>query len=295
MPKPPRVYLIDASVYVFRAWFSLPDSIVTPDGQPVNAAYGYTRFLCNLLTSEQPAYIAAAFDESLTSCLRNDWYPEYKANREAAPEDLKQQFSWCKQITRALGVRALASPRYEADDLIATLAHGAHEEGMRVTIVSRDKDLAQLLKPGDHLWDGLDGERLTPAGVKAKFGVTPAQIADLLALAGDAVDNIPGVPGIGLKTAARLLAGYGSLESLYCQLATLERSGIRGWARIKKLLQEHETQARLSQRLASLHHNNRIKRDSESMYWLGARPRALNRRFEELGFGKRITSRCLTL
>lgn len=288
-----NVYLIDAPVYVFRAYFSLPESLVDPDGQPVNAVYGYTQFLCSVLTREHPTYIAAAFDESLTTSFRNQWYEHYKANREEPPSELKTQFGACKRITKALGVPTYSSTRYEADDIIATITGRAHDAGLKVTILSRDKDLAQLLEPGDRLWDGSDGPRLTSARVRAKFGVKPAQIADYLALVGDSIDNIPGVPGIGPKAATRLLQRFKTIEGIYEKLEYVAQMPLRGGRRVQQQLDEHREQALLSLRLARLHPVPRIRCEPERLVWRGPKARSISRLFRELGFGDRLKSRCL--
>lgn len=236
MPRtPPAAYLIDAPIYVFRAYHSLPTTLTDGQGRPVNAVYGYAQFLCGLLRGERPLYCAAAFDESLTRSFRNEWFEAYKANREEPPPDLEAQFAFCKRLTRALGVLTYASRRFEADDLIATAAKGLRSEGLSVVIVSRDKDLAQILEPGDCLWDGTGGPRLGPADIRARLGVQPSQISDYLGLVGDPVDNIPGVPGIGPGAARQLLERFDTLDDLYRCLDTVARLDIRGASRLRGL------------------------------------------------------------
>ncbi|MGD8690520.1 MAG: 5'-3' exonuclease H3TH domain-containing protein, partial [Gammaproteobacteria bacterium] len=230
------VFLIDASVYIFRAWFSLPPTLTGPDGEPVNAVYGFTGFLLGLLESEQPAHVAAAFDESLTTSFRNALYPDYKASRELPPPELEAQLRACAEVAAALGLATFASPTYEADDLIGGLAATARRASRPVTIVSRDKDLGQLLQDGDTLWDGAD-RRAGPADIEARFGVPPRAIPDLFGLMGDAVDNIPGVRGIGARTAAALIAHFGDLEALYANLDSIDSLELRGTARIRRLLE----------------------------------------------------------
>ena len=188
-----QTYLIDASIFVFRAWFTIPDSMRDGEQNPVNAVYGYTRFLGDFLEQVEPDFVAAAFDVSLSTSFRNELYPDYKANREPAPPELKRQFELCRKITRALGVHECADTAYEADDLIGTLAVGMRNAGHSVTIVSRDKDLLQLLEEGDTFWDYAGKRRIRYREVQAAFGVRAEQVPDFLGLAGDAVDNIPGV------------------------------------------------------------------------------------------------------
>src|SRR5690606_25688066 len=206
-PAPtPALYLVDASLYVFRAWHSMPaDGFHDAEGWPTNAVHGFTRFLLDLLERERPRHIAIAFDEALDSCFRNALYPAYKANRDPAPAELKRQFAYCKALCAALGLPVLAHREYEADDLIGSAVHAARAHGHRAVIISADKDLSQLLTGEDEQWDFARGQRWGAAGVKARHGVHAHQVADYLALCGDAVDNIPGVPGVGSKTAAVLL------------------------------------------------------------------------------------------
>lgn len=239
--------LIDASVYIFRAFHSLPSSITGRDGRPLNALHGYATFLTALLCDSGATQVAAAFDESLTSSFRNEWYADYKANRELPPQALVDQIAACREVTQALGVATLSSPRYEADDLIGTLAAQSEEP---VTIVTSDKDLAQLLGAGDLLWDYAKEQRFDAAGIRDKFGVNPVQIPDYLALVGDSVDNIPGVPGIGAKTAAALLNEMTDLDAVLANLDGVADLPIRGAKSLAGKLAQHAEQARLSRRLA---------------------------------------------
>lgn len=246
------VYLIDASVYIFRAYFSLPDTLTNSRGEPINAVQGFAGFLQGLLNQTQAKQIAVAFDESLTSSFRNEIYPAYKANREPAPEDLKQQFATCRALAEAMGLTTLASDRYEADDLIATLATRAQEQGQAVVIVSRDKDLAQLLTEKDRLWDFAGDVWMDIDAVTQKFGVPPAQMLDYQALVGDTVDNIPGIKGIGPKAAIALLQAFGSLEAIYENVAQVPALELRGAKRLHTLLVEGREMALLSRELCRM-------------------------------------------
>lgn len=246
------LYLVDASLYVFRAWHSLPDEFSDIDGHPVNAVQGFTRFLLELLEREKPSHIAVCFDESLESSFRNEFYPAYKANREPAPEALKRQFAYCQQMARALGLTVLSDPRFEADDLIGTLLARQRAQGYRGVIVSADKDLSQLLADGDCQWDYARQQKWHCDGVKARYGVHAHQIADYLGLTGDAIDNIPGVPGIGAKTAAALLEHFGALDALLARVAEVPYLRLRGAAAHAARLSEHRDTALLSRRLATI-------------------------------------------
>lgn len=245
-------YAIDASYYVFRAWFSVPDDMRDHEGYAVNALYGFTRFLGDFLEHTKPEYVAVAFDTALRSCFRNEIYPDYKANREPAPEELKHQFDRCREVTRAMGCREFASPRFEADDIIGTQVTCMREQGMRSTILSRDKDLLQLLDAGDSMWDFTGGKRTHYKDVAGKFGVTAEQMVDFLALAGDSVDNIPGVPGVGPKTAAALLKHFGDMDQLYAKLDQVAGVNVRGAAKLGAKLAEHRDKAMLSRRLTQI-------------------------------------------
>ncbi len=246
------LYLIDASIYVFRAWFSLPDTLNADDGTPVNAVYGYLRFLTEFLERTTPRYVAVAFDESLTRSFRNEIYPEYKANRDLPPPELERQFKACQDFTRALGMQSFCHQRFEADDLIATIAHQMRGQGFRNIVVSADKDLTQVLSGADLWWDYARDRTLDVDGVEQRFGVRSEQIRDYLALVGDPVDNIPGLPGVGPKTAVRLLRLYPDLEAVYDNLAQIPQLAIRGASRIAKNLKSHREQVFLSRRLATV-------------------------------------------
>jgi len=248
----PTLYLVDASLYVFRAWHSMPDEFRDADGWPTNAVHGFARFLLELLERERPRHIAIAFDEALDSCFRNVLYPPYKANRDPAPEQLRRQFGQCKALCLALGLAVLSHREYEADDLIGSALHAARPLGFRGLIVSADKDLSQLLDGADEQWDYARGHRWTAAGVKARHGVHAHQIADYLALCGDAVDNIPGVPGIGAKTAAVLLAHFESLDILLARIDEVPFLRFRGAAQAAARLKLHREQAMLCRQLSRI-------------------------------------------
>ena len=248
----PTLYLVDASMYVFRAWHSMPNEFHDADGWPTNAVHGFARFLVELLERERPRHIAIAFDEALDSCFRNVLYPAYKANRDPAPEELKRQFVHCKALCVALGLVVLAHSDYEADDLIGSALHTARRQGHRGVIVSADKDLSQLLDTHDEQWDYAKGQRWGADGVKARYGVNAHQIADYLALTGDAVDNIPGVPGIGAKTAAILLAHFGSLDALLLRIDEIQFLRFRGAAQVATKLRANREQALLWRQLTTI-------------------------------------------
>jgi len=249
-PRPP-LYLVDASIYIFRAWHSLPDQFQDSQGWPTNAVHGFARFLLDLLERERPRHIAVAFDEALDNGFRHRLYAAYKANRDPAPEALKRQFVHCKALCAALGLAVLAHPEFEADDLIGSALH-AHRDQHRGVIISADKDLSQLLLEQDEQWDYARNQRWGAEGVKARHGVHAHQIADYLALCGDAVDNIPGISGVGCKSAAVLLAHFGSLDGLYARLDEVPFLRLRGAAQMAVRLREQREHALLWRQLTTI-------------------------------------------
>lgn len=250
------VYLIDASMYVFRAWHSMPDTFFDIDDRPVNAVHGFAHFLLDFVERTHATHVAAAFDIALTSSFRNAIYPAYKANREPAPPELKRQFEYCRELAAAFGFTVLADATYEADDLIGSVSAATRVHGLHTVIVSADKDFGQLLDADTEQWDYARGQRWGAAGVPARLGVEAGQVVDFLALMGDATDNIPGVPGIGAKGAAALLAHFGDLDNLLSRVDEVPFLRVRGAKSLAEKLRAHADMARLSQRLA------RIARDA---------------------------------
>lgn len=227
--SPPLFYAVDASIFIFRAYFSLPPRWQADNGFDTQALYGYANFLLRLLRQERPEWLACAFDESLGSGFRHRLCPEYKANRVLPDEALAYQLNACRELTALFGICDLASEEFEADDLIASLACAGRRQGHAIYVLSRDKDLSQVLgSPLDRFWDFPDGTCLDANGIVERFGVGPTLIPELLALVGDPVDAIVGVAGIGKKTAVRLLNEFGSCEAILSDLDGVANSGIRG-------------------------------------------------------------------
>jgi DNA polymerase-1 len=279
------IHLIDASIYVFRAWFSIPEDMTDPEGRPVNAAYGYARFLGDLLERERPDRLAAAFDESLTKSFRTRIYPAYKANRESSPPELKRQFAICRELTELLGVAQFAHPEYEADDIIGTLCEHMRQKNIGSVIISRDKDLAQLLREGDQFWNTIDGHRHAYDDVAAKFGAQPERMADYQALVGDKVDNIEGVPGVGAKTAGALMEAFGSLEEIFDKLDAVAELPIRGAASLGGKLEAHKEKAFLARRLTRLAVDMPLEYDDSTLIPQVPRLDELLDLYDRLGFG----------
>jgi DNA polymerase-1 len=285
------LYLIDASIYIFRAYFSIPEHLTDAEGNPANAVYGFAGFLAMLLEKTQAAHIAVAFDESLTTSFRNEIYPPYKANRALPPPELEAQLAACQELARAMGLETFVSPRYESDDLIGTASYAMREQGFRAVIVSGDKDLTQLIGAQDMWWDFTRDRQLDAAGIKRQFGVTPQQIVDLIALMGDSVDNIPGVPGIGPKTAVALLSHFGSLAAIYDRLEEIPRMNLRGAPRVHTLIKDNQESALLSQRLARIATDAPIECTPQSLARQSMDRVKLEELCDRLNFGKNLRSK----
>jgi DNA polymerase I len=217
-----HVYLVDGSAYIFRAFHALPP-MTRADGTPVNAVYGFSNMLTKLVEDSEADFLAVIFDTARKT-FRSDIYPEYKAHRPPAPEELVPQFELIREATRAYSLPCLELDGFEADDLIATYARHAVEQGFDVTIVSSDKDLMQLVGPGVRMMDPMKNKFIGPDEVVEKFGVGPDKVIDVQSLAGDSTDNVPGVPGIGIKTAALLLEEYGDLDTLLARAGEIKQN-----------------------------------------------------------------------
>ena len=272
------LFLLDLSGYVFRAYHALPP-LTSPTGEPTNATYGMVGMLTKLVDERRPAYLGVAMDSPTRGGFRSELDPRYKAHRPPAPEDLKVQMKRCRELVEAYRIPIFSGEKLEADDLIAVAVARAKDKGLRVVIASSDKDLMQLVD-GDRvvLWDAMRDRVFGPEEVRAKLGVPPEQVRDLLALVGDTSDNVPGVPGIGPKTAADLLAQFGSLEAIYARLDEVKKP------RIRELLRDNEGEARLSQKLVSLDVGAPVELDLDSLRYGGADPATLRALFTELGF-----------
>ncbi|MEW5965289.1 MAG: DNA polymerase I [Pseudomonadota bacterium] len=247
--KGSHVYLIDGSGFIFRAFHALPPLTRPSDGLPVGAVHGFCAMLWKLLgeakLADRPTHIAVIFDAGAET-FRNDIYPEYKAHRPPPPEELVPQFPLIRDAVKAFNVACIEQDGYEADDIIATYAHEAIAKGGDVTIVSSDKDLMQLIRPGVVMLDGMKSKRIGPDEVVEKFGVPPDKVVDVQSLAGDSTDNVPGVPGIGVKTAAELIKEYGDLDSLLARADEIKQPKRR------ERLIEHADKARMSRELVRL-------------------------------------------
>jgi len=238
------LFLLDISSYIYRAFHAIRN-LSTSQGLPTNAAFGVTSMLLKVLKERRPEYLALVFD-SKAPTFRHERYPDYKAHRPPMPEELAVQLPYIQQIIQAFHLPTVEAPGYEADDLICTLAHKARAAGWEVEIVSGDRDLLPCLTEGVTMWDPMRDVRYDPATVKEKYGLAPAELAEVKALAGDPSDNIPGVPGIGEKTALKLIARFHTVDNLLAHLEEVPEKKLR------ERLQEYADQARLSRELVRL-------------------------------------------
>ncbi|MET0362411.1 MAG: DNA polymerase I [Sphingobium sp.] len=280
-----HLYLVDGSGYIFRAYHQLPP-LTNRHGQPVGAVYGYTTMLWKLAeelgAAEGPTHMAVILDKG-SHTFRNDMYDQYKAHRPPAPEDLVPQFPMIRDATRAFSLPCIEEEGFEADDIIATYTKAAVAAGWHVTIVSSDKDLMQLIQPNVDMYDTMKNERRGADYVMTKFGVRPDQLGDVLALMGDSVDNVPGVPGIGPKTASKLITEYGDLESVLLAAPAMKKS------RMQENLVEHAEMARLSRRLVALHDQTALPEPLEDLTLKGIPAEPLQAFLEHHGFKSLLT------
>ena len=279
------IFLVDASVYVFRAYHSKLPEMLDGDGNPMHAVFGFARFLGDLIERVKPTYMAVAFDQRRDASYRNRIYLPYKANRSPAPADLALQFERCRELCRHLGLAAFIDPEYEADDIIGTLASAMRRAGVRSAFITRDKDLAQLVRDGDLYWDFGARGQFGYHDIERHFGVRPERFADYLALTGDDVDNIPGVPGVGHRTAASLMKAFGSLEEIYANLEEVALLKVRGAAGLGARLAEHRETVFLARRLTRIACDLSLGVDVQALRRRGPDLSALGSLYDRLGFG----------
>src|SRR5882757_2246213 len=279
--KGDHVFLVDGSSYIFRAYHALPPLNRKSDGLQVNAVLGFCNMLWKLLRDmppdNRPTHLAIVFDKSEIT-FRNKLYPDYKAHRPPAPDDLIPQFALIREAVRAFDLPCLEQGGFEADDLIATYARIAGERGATTTIVSSDKDLMQLVTDKVTMYDTMKDRRIGIAEVIEKFGVPPEKVVEVQALAGDSTDNVPGVPGIGIKTAAQLIVEYGDLETL------LLRAGEIKQPKRREALIANAELARISRKLVELKHDVPTPAEPEAFDKRKPDPNVLLPWLEQQGF-----------
>ncbi|HEY0271040.1 MAG TPA: DNA polymerase I, partial [Sphingomonas sp.] len=280
-----HLYLVDGSSYIFRAYHRLPP-LTNRHGVPAGAVYGYTTMLWKLIAelhgADGPTHLAVILDAS-SHTFRNAMYDQYKAHRPPPPEDLVPQFPLIREATRAFSVPCIETVGLEADDIIACYAKAALAAGWQVTIVSSDKDLMQLIEPGLDMLDTMNDRRIGPDYVVEKFGVGPEKLGDVLALMGDSVDNVPGVPGVGPKTASQLIQQFGDLEAVLAGAGTITKPKLR------QSLIDHADMARLSKRLVTLECDAPLPQPIEELALQGIPPAPLRAFLEDMGFRSLLT------
>ena len=277
MDKKPKLYLIDGSSYIFRAFYGIRQMLTNSAGLPTNALYGFTTMLSRVVRDEAPDYLAVVFD-SKAKTFRHDLYPDYKANRDIPPEELAQQFPYFEPLVEAFNIATLRQDGFEADDIIGTMAKKGEAAGMAVTIVSGDKDMMQLITPHVHMLDTMKDKRFEKAEVIEKFGVPPEQVIEVMGLMGDSSDHIPGVKGVGPKTATELIQKYGSIEELYKNIDDIEK------AKLKEKLETDKDNALLSRQLVTIDTEMKLDCKVEDLKVKEPDTDKLRAMFTELGF-----------
>ncbi|HMA81647.1 MAG TPA: 5'-3' exonuclease H3TH domain-containing protein [Candidatus Binatia bacterium] len=278
----PRLFLIDGSSYIFRAFFAVP-SLNHSTGLPTNAIFGFTNILLKFLKQHRPEYITVALDAGRET-FRNELFPGYKGNRPEPPADLIRQFPYFRRVLDALNIPLLELPGYEADDIIATLCRTLADQGCELVVVSSDKDLMQLVTEDIKLLDSAKDQWIGAAEVKIKFGVEPYRVVEVMGLMGDAVDAIPGVKGIGEKTASALIQEFGALENLFNRLDEVDAMQLRGASRVRKILAAGKDAAFLSRNLATVRRDLPLDIRLEQLKFTGYDQEKARALFTELEF-----------
>ncbi len=277
MSKAKSLYLIDGSSYIFRAYFGIRQFLSTSKGFPTNALYGFINMLQKVVKDEQPDYLAVSFD-SKEKTFRHKMYADYKANREAPPEDLAKQFPYFEPLVQAYNIHGVRVPGYEADDIIGTLAKKAAKAGFQVVIVSGDKDMMQLIGPDIRMLDTMKNKWFGVEEVEEKFGVTPDRMIDVMGLMGDSSDHIPGVKGVGPKTASELIRKFGSIKELYERIDEVDKAKLKD-----KLVQDKEM-ALLSRQLVTIDTSMELEGELEDLKVRHSNNVELRKLFSEFEF-----------
>ncbi|MDC3369974.1 DNA polymerase I, partial [Candidatus Pelagibacter ubique] len=288
--KTDHFYLIDGSGYIFRAYYALPPLTRKSDGLPVGAVSGFCSMLFKLLEDsksnenlQKPTHFAVIFDAARKT-FRNEIYSDYKANRSEAPDDLAPQFEYIRKSVVAFNLPSVDLPNYEADDLIATYVEQILAKGAKVTIVSSDKDLMQLYRKDVRIFDPMKNKFITPEDIVTKFGVGPEKVIDVQSLAGDSSDNVPGVPGIGVKTAAELINKYGTLEKLLDNAQEIKQNKRR------ETLIENKDKAIISKKLVTLMKDAPVERKLEEFHLKKIDKDKLYKFLREMEFNRLLSS-----
>ena len=277
MSKRKKLYLIDGSSYIFRAFFGVRQQLSTSNGFPTNALYGFINMLQKVIRDEKPDYLVVAFD-SPDKTFRHKIYPNYKANRDAPPEELSRQFPYFEPLVKAYGLSSIRRPGFEADDIIGTLAKKGQQKGLDIVIVSGDKDMMQLISPHIYMLDTMKNKKFMDKEVAEKFGVQADKVVEVMGLMGDSSDHIPGVKGVGPKTAAELIRKFGSIESLYKRIDEVEKKNL------KEKLERDKENAFMSRELVSIDTEMDLEFNSDLMILGKIDSVKLKKMFEEFEF-----------
>jgi DNA polymerase-1 len=278
----PRLFLIDGGSYIFRAYYAIP-SMNNSAGLPTNGIFGFTNILLKFLKQYKPEYVVVALDAGRET-FRNQIFAGYKANRSKPPADLLVQFPYFRRVLECLNVPVMEMAGYEADDIIATLCDSLRNKNCNLVVVSTDKDLMQLVTDDIRLLDGATGRWMGAGEVESNLGVAPDKVIQLMGLMGDAVDNIPGVKGIGKKAATALIQQFDTLENLFNRLDEVETLTLRGAARARKLLEDGKDNAFLSRDLATVKRDVPLAIGLEELRFTGFNQGKLRSLFAELEF-----------
>ena len=277
MSKRKKLYLIDGSSYIFRAFFGVRQQLSTSNGFPTNALYGFINMLQKVIRDEKPDYLVVAFD-SPDKTFRHKIYPNYKANRDAPPEELSRQFPYFEPLVKAYGLSSIRRPGFEADDIIGTLAKKGQQKGLDIVIVSGDKDMMQLISPHIYMLDTMKNKKFMDKEVVEKFGVQADKVVEVMGLMGDSSDHIPGVTGVGPKTAAELIRKFGSIEALYKRIDEVEKKNV------KEKLERDKENAFMSRELVSIDTEMDLEFNSDLMILGKIDSVKLKKMFEEFEF-----------
>ena len=277
MSKRKTLYLIDGSSYIFRAFFGVRQQLSTSKGFPTNALYGFINMLQKVIREEKPDYLVVAFD-SPDKTFRHKIYPNYKANRDAPPEELSRQFPYFEPLVTAYGLSSIRRPGFEADDIIGTLAKKGKQKGLEIVIVSGDKDMMQLISPHIYMLDTMKNKKFMDKEVVEKFGVQADKVVEVMGLMGDSSDHIPGVTGVGPKTAAELIRKFGSIEALYKRIDEVEKKNV------KEKLERDKENAFMSRELVCIDTAMDLEFNSDLMKLGKIDSAKLKKMFEEFEF-----------
>jgi DNA polymerase-1 len=276
MPK--SFYIVDGHAQIYRAYFALFRDLTSPTGEPTRATFVFTQMLLNLVEKRKPDYLAMVIDDaSEVAVFRREIHPEYKANRKSRPDDFNPQEQRILRIVKDVGVPIFVQPRFEADDVIATMAHRLADQDFEIFLVSKDKDLRQLLNDRTKMYDPASDEVLDPPGMETKLGYRPSEAIDVQTLMGDATDNVPGVPGVGEKTAVKLIKQYGSAAAVLDHLDDLT-------PKLRENFQTFAPEIDKTRRLVTLEKNVEIDFDPQKCRFVGLNIPALKKHLAELNF-----------